>query len=96
MEDRTHDITCPCCGALISVDAGTGAILAHESPKTKPISFEKAAGEVAKGKKRAEDRFSQAMDERSRQGEILEKKLKKAIEKAAEDDSPPRSPFDLE
>ena len=96
MEDRTHDITCPCCGALISVDAGTGAILGHESPKTKPISLEKAADEVAKGKKRAEDRFSQAMDERSRHDEIMEKKLKKAFEKAAEDDSAPTSPFDLD
>ena len=96
MKDGCHEITCPCCGAGISVDAATGAVVSHE-PTALPIkSFEEAAGAVVEGKRKAESRFSRAMEERIRQSEILEKKFRKAFEKASEDETPPRSPFDLD
>lgn len=98
MKDQCHEITCPCCGAAISVDAATGAVLAHEAPKKEQVSFEEAASAVSDGKKKAASQFSRAMEERSRQSEILEKKFRKAFEKASEsdDDTPPRNPFDME
>jgi hypothetical protein len=96
MKDPCHEITCPCCSAIISVDAATGAILSHEAPKKAHLSLEEAADEVSKEKRRTADRFSRALDERSKQSEILEKKLQKAFEKAADDDTAPPSPFDLD
>ncbi len=80
----------------MTVDAGSGAILSHEAPEKPHHSLEEAADEVARGKRRAETRFSRALSERARQSEILERKFKKAFEKAADDEEPPKSPFDLD
>jgi hypothetical protein len=96
MKDREHEIACPCCGAMITVDAATGAVLSHVAPKKEHLSLEEAAGAVEEIKKRTASRFTQAMEERARQSEILEKKFQKAFEKASEDDAPPKSPFDLD
>jgi hypothetical protein len=98
MADPTYEIVCPCCGAILTVDAGTGDLLAHVTPPRKAhLSFEEAAGEVRAEKTRAESKFSKALEERSRQGEILEKKFRKALEKAADEpDVPPEKPFDLD
>lgn len=96
MKEGCHEIVCPCCAATLVVDAASGAVISHEAAEKPKRTFEEAAGEVERGKKRAEDRFSRAMSERSRQSEILEKKFRQAFEKAADDDEPPKSPFDLE
>lgn len=97
MADATHDVTCPCCGALLSVDAATGAVISHVAPKKAPqLSFEEAASEVESARRRAASKFEKALGERARQSEILEKKFKKALEKAADDDTPPEKPFDLD
>ncbi len=96
MDEKCHEIVCPCCGASIAVDAQSGAVLSHEAPKKPHPTLEDAAGEVARGKRRAESRFSRALSERERQSEILEKKFRRAFETAATDNEPPKSPFDLD
>jgi len=97
MADTSHEILCPCCGASITVDAATGAVLSHVEPRRSPqISFEEAASEVQAARKRADSKFQKAMEERAHQSEILEKKFRKALEKAADDDTPPGKPFDLD
>lgn len=80
----------------MTVDAHSGAILSHDAPEKPHHSLEEAAGEVARGKRRAETRFSRALSERARQSEILEKKFRKAVERAADDSEPPKNPFDLD
>jgi len=96
MRPSVHEVPCPSCGALLTVDAETGAVLTHEAPKKEHLSFEEAALEVDQEKKRAESKFKKAMEERARQSEILEKKFRQAAEKAAEDTSRPKSPFDFD
>ena len=97
MADSPHEIVCPCCGAEISVDASTGAILSHRAPKKAAhLSFEEAASEARSALSRAEDKFSKAVQEQSRQSEILDKKFRKALEKAADDETPLPNPFDLD
>jgi len=96
MSSGSHEIRCPCCGALICVDAATGTVLSHDPPKREHRSFEEVALEVSQERKRTESKFKQAMEERAHQSEILEKKFRKAAEKAAEDPSRPKSPFDLD
>jgi len=95
MGDGTFEITCPCCGALLSLDVATGALLSHTAPRKElHSSFEEAAGELKAARKRAESKFEKALEESSHQSDILEKKFRKALEKAAEDDAPPGRPFD--
>ena len=96
MTDRNREIECPCCGALIVLDLETGAILSHVAPKPRSRSFEEAAEQVKTGRRRAATRFDQALEERSHQSEILDRKFKQALEKAAEDPEPPPNPFENE
>ncbi len=96
MENRSHDITCPCCGAEVTVDVDTGAVLSHVPPKKPRLSFEDAALEVRQEKKRAESKFARAMEDRSRRSEILDKKFRKAAEKAAGDPERPPNPLDFD
>jgi len=97
MADTTLELDCPCCGATLVVDRATGVLLSHVAPaKTPPLSFEAAASQVDASRHRAATKFEKAMEERAHQSEILEKKFRKALEKAADDDSPPEKPFDLD
>ena len=97
MADTTLEIDCPCCGAALVVDRATGALVSHVArEKGPPLTFEAAANQVDASRQRAAVRFEKAMEERAHQSEILEKKFRKALEKAADDDSPPEKPFDLD
>jgi hypothetical protein len=96
MGNRSHEITCPCCGAEVTVDAETGAVLSHVPPAKPHLSFEEAALEVRQEKKKTESKFARAMEDRSRRSEILEKKFRKAAEKAADDPDRPPNPLDFD
>jgi hypothetical protein len=98
MDTKAFEVICPCCGAAITVDPDTRVIIAHAEPRKRAhLSLEEAALQVKAGRKEAESRFARAMDERAHQSEILEKRFKKALEKAADEpEGPPPKPFDLD
>lgn len=95
--DKPIEINCPCCGALIVVDASTRVILRHEVPVRHTASFEEMLKEVDQSKKRSESKLQRAMEEQDRREEILEKKFREAMKKADSPDAkPPLKPFDLD
>lgn len=94
MSVKTFELACPCCGASITLDAESGMVLSHVAPKKPMRSFDEAVDEVKQGKARAEARFSKALEERSHHSELLDKKFRKALEKAGDDPTPPKNPFD--
>lgn len=98
VDTNAFEILCPCCGAAITVDPATRAVIAHTEPRKRAhLSLEEAALQVKAGRKEAESRFARAMDERAHQSEILEKRFKKALEKAADEPAgAPPKPFDLD
>ena len=92
-------IICPCCEAAITVDAQTGAILAHEEKKKVHGSFEDLAGELNKQKELREQIFSQEMSSMKDRERLLEEKFKEALKRADSDtdkDKPFRNPLDLD
>ena|SRR3990170_9042666 len=90
-------IICPCCDAKITLDRGTGAVIAHEKAETGPSkTFEQAVSEDKKRRREAEDRFAQAFREHEHREEILDKKFKEALKRAEKDDKPPPRPFDFD
>jgi hypothetical protein len=54
-------IICPCCEATLTVDAQTGAMLAHEEKKKALGSFEDLKSDLAKQKETREQLFAQEM-----------------------------------
>jgi hypothetical protein len=97
-ETKSWTVKCPCCEAVIVVDAQTGIIISHEE-KTKPLaSFDELARESERQKKLREQVFSQELGSVKDRERLLEEKFREAMKRAEKDkDSTPyRNPLDLD
>ncbi len=92
-----YSIVCPCCEAILTVDAGTGALLAHEEKKKVLGSFEDLKGDLSRQKEHRENIFAQEMSSVKDRERILEEKFKEALKRADTDSGIPyRNPLDLD
>ena len=92
-------VICPCCEAALTIDAQTGALLAHEEKKKAHGSFEDLAGELTKQKELREQLFAQEMSSVKDRGRLLEEKFQEALKRADSDgdkDKPFLNPLDLD
>jgi len=92
-----YSITCPCCEASLTVDAQTGALLAHEEKKKVHGSFEDLRGELSKQKEHREQIFAQEMSSMKDRERLLEEKFKEAFKRAGSETGKPFiNPLDLD
>jgi hypothetical protein len=96
----SFDVTCPCCGALMKVDAATSAVISHTAP-VKPKTFadmEAAAKAMREQDSRRESIFQQSVEAQKHASDLLEKKFQEAVKKAKEspDTGKPIRDFDLD
>src|SRR5215203_1572346 len=90
-------VICPCCEAALTIDAQTGAILAHEEKKKVHGSFEDLKGELSKQKELRDQLFSQEMSSMKDRERLLDEKFKEAMKRAeGEKDLPYKNPLDLD
>jgi tRNA 2-selenouridine synthase SelU len=90
-------VICPCCEATLTIDAQTGAILAHEEKAKKLGSFEDLKGEMNKQKEVREQLFAQEMSSVKDRERLLEEKFKEAMKRAGDEtDKPFLNPLDLD
>jgi predicted amidophosphoribosyltransferase len=90
-------IICPCCEAALTIDAQTGALLAHEEKAKKLGSFEDLQSELDKQKQLRENIFAQEMSSQKDRQRILEEKFQEALKRADTDtDKPFKNPLDLD
>ena len=95
-EDKTHEISCPCCATKLTLDAASGAILFEERLKRRSPTWDDA---LAAGKRQQEDaarQFKQGIERELNADELLEKKFREALKRADKSDSPPPRIFDLD
>ena len=91
------NVICPCCEATLTVDAQTGALLAHEEKKKVLGSFEDLKGELSKQKELRDQLFSQEMSSMKDRERLLDEKFKEAMKRAeGEKDLPYKNPLDLD
>jgi hypothetical protein len=83
-------IICPCCEATLTVDAQTGALLAHEEKKKILGSFEDLKSNLEKQKEARENIFAQEMSSHKDRERLLEEKFKEAMKRA---ENEPHAPF---
>ena len=90
-------IICPCCEATMTIDAQTGAILAHEE-KAKPLaSFDEMVKGLDKQKQMREQIFAQELSSMKDRDRILEEKFQEAMRRAEKDkDKPFINPMDID
>lgn len=92
-----YTLICPCCDAILTVDANTGSIIAHEEKKKVHGSFEDLKGELNKQKEHREQIFAQEMSSMKDRERLLEEKFKEALKRADTDTGKPfRNPLDLD
>ena len=92
-----YSITCPCCEAVLTVDATTGALVTHEEKKKVVGSFDELKGAMSKQKELREQIFAQEMSSMKDRERLLEEKFKEALKRADVDsDKPFRNPLDLD
>jgi len=90
-------IICPCCEATLTIDAQTGALLAHEEKAKKLGSFEDLKQNLEKQKEVRENLFAQEMSSQKDRERILEEKFQEALKRADSDsDKPFKNPLDLD
>jgi hypothetical protein len=94
------DVTCPCCSAVLKVDAATRAVIAH-TPAVKPKTFadmEAAAKAMREQDSRRESIFQQSVEAQKHAADLLEKKFQEAVKRAKEspDTGKPIRDFDLD
>lgn len=90
-------VTCPCCEAILTIDAQTGSILAHEEKKKVLGSFEDLKGALSKQKELREQIFAQEMSSVKDRERLLDEKFKEAMKRADMDSGTPfRNPLDLD
>lgn len=98
--DSNFEVTCPCCNAVLKVDAATEAVISHVAA-VKPKMFqdmEEAARAMKEQDGRRDSIFRQSVEAQKHASELLEKKFQEAVKKAKEtpDTGKPIRDFDLD
>ena len=98
-KEKTFEVACPDCSAILIIDAKTGAVLSHTpAPRKRTFEdFETAAQAMREQEERKESIFRQSLDAERNKEDLLEKRFAEALRKAkdAPDEKPLRI-FDLE
>ncbi|MBX7169346.1 MAG: hypothetical protein K1X72_00075 [Pyrinomonadaceae bacterium] len=90
-------IICPCCEATLTIDAQTGALLAHEEKKKVLGSFEDLKSNLEKQKEARENIFAQEMSSMKDRERLLEEKFKEAMKRAENEPLTPfKNPLDMD
>ena len=91
------NIKCPCCDAIITIDAQTGAVISYEEKKKVLGSFEDLKGELDKQKDLRDQLFAQEMSSVKDRERLLDEKFKEAMKRADKDTGTPfRNPLDMD
>ncbi len=99
-DPAAFEVTCPCCSAVLKVDATEKAVIAHTAA-VKPRTFadmEEAARAMKEQDSRRESIFRQSVEAQKHASDLLEKKFQEAVKRAKEspDTGKPIRDFDLD
>ncbi|MGB7265007.1 MAG: hypothetical protein WBC92_05810 [Terracidiphilus sp.] len=91
--DKTFEVACPDCGAMLKIDAASGVLVSHTSAPRKRLfeDLETAAKAMREHGERTESIFRQSVDAEKNKEDLLEKKFAEAMKKAK--DAPEGKPL---
>jgi hypothetical protein len=99
-KDKTFEVVCPDCGAMLKIDAATGLVVSHTPAPRKRMfeDLETAAKAMREHGERTESIFRQSVDAEKNKADLLEKKFAEAMRKAkdAPDEGKPFREIDLD
>jgi len=99
-KDKTFEVACPDCGAMLKIDGATGLVVSHTPAPRKRMfeDLETAAKAMREQDSRRESIFQQSVEAQKHASDLLEKKFQEALKKAKEtpDTGKPIRDFDLD
>jgi len=86
-EASTINVTCPCCGSTLTIDASLSTVLNHkEPPKPQVVTQLKDAPKMLKEEAtRREEKYQNLMQAEKSKGKVLERKFQELLKKAKEE-----------
>ncbi len=83
-QDPVFKVTCPCCGAILTVDGEHRVVVSHEvlEDEAAKTSFEERMKVIEAEKQAAEEKFQESIRAEKSKKEVLEKKFQDLFEKA--------------
>ena len=92
-KDKTFEVACPDCGAMLIIDASTGLVVSHTPAPRKRMfeDLETAAQHMREQEDRKESIFRQSVDAEKNKDDLFDKKFAEAMRKAK--DAPEGKPF---
>ncbi len=83
-KDKTFEVACPDCGAMLKIDAATGLVVSHTPAPRKRMfeDLETAAKAMREHGERTESIFRQSVDAEKNKADLLEKRFAEALRKA--------------
>jgi hypothetical protein len=100
MKDSILRIDCPCCGAALTVDAESGAVLSHTPgrPRGGPKSLDEGLAKLKQQETAREAAFQKGVELNRRKNEDLDRKFAGLLKqhKGRKSDGPPIREFDLD
>jgi hypothetical protein len=98
-KDKTFEVACPDCGAMLKIDGATGLVVSHTPVPRKRMfeDLETAAQAMREHGERAESIFRQSVDAEKNKADLLEKRFAEALRKAKDaPDVKPMRDIDLD
>ena len=85
-DERSFTVTCPCCGALVSIDGEARLAVGYEAPPSseEKASFDARLKTLDDEKRIAEEKFQESIRAEKSKKEVLEKKFQDLFQKAKE------------
>ncbi|MBI4167056.1 MAG: hypothetical protein HY508_15120 [Acidobacteria bacterium] len=83
----TMEVTCPCCGAQLKLDAELGKVLHHTAPPKPDRSpdLDHAARLLEKEKARREALFQQSTEDQKIKSDLLDRKFQEALKQTKDE-----------
>lgn len=80
-------VTCPCCGAILTIDPSLPSVLSHRLPqKPHAVSQLKEATQVLKEEAiRRDEKYQQILEAEKSKGKVLDRKFQELLKKAKEE-----------
>jgi hypothetical protein len=90
---RTVDVVCPCCGAILKIDAELGKVLHHEVPArpAKGADLDQASRLLREEAERREAMFRKSTEDEKHKAELLGRKFEEALKRTK--DEPAEKPL---
>ncbi len=98
-KDKTFEVACPDCGAMLKIDGAMGLVVSHTPAPRKRMfeDLETAAQAMREHGERTESIFRQSVDAEKNKVDLLEKKFAEALRKAKDaPDVKPMREIDLD